>query len=65
MEPTNISGYILPDSSNEQNLSLVVKSLYKKNTLLYLINRFYIIILLNKLIIILRFIFSAFNIKTI
>ena len=32
MEPTNMSGYILPDSSNEQNLSLVVKSLYKKNT---------------------------------
>jgi ATP-dependent Zn protease/uncharacterized protein (UPF0248 family) len=32
MEPTSMSGYILPDSSNEQNLSLVVKFLYKKNT---------------------------------
>ena len=32
IKPTSMSGYILPDSSNEQNLSLVVKFLYKKNT---------------------------------
>lgn len=32
IKPTSMSGYVLPDSSNEQNVSLVIKFLYKENT---------------------------------